>query len=48
MQCHYKLPLILIVRSQAAAIAKSTGCKGSYPISKLKFHNPIQQTVPDS
>lgn len=35
-------------RSQAAAIAKSTGCKGTYPLLKLKYHDPIKQTVPDA
>ena len=35
-------------RSQATAIAKSTGCKGSYPLMKLEGHNPMEQTVPDS
>ena len=35
-------------RSQAAHIAKTTGCKGSYPLQKLKFHDPMKQTVPDA
>ena len=29
-------------------IAKTTGCKGSYPFQKLAFHNPVDQTVPDA
>ncbi len=35
-------------RSQITAIAKSTGCKGSYPLMNLGGHDPMQQTVPDS
>ena len=37
-----------LYRSQAAVVAKSSGCKGSYPLMKLKFHKPIEQTVPDA
>lgn len=40
--------VMIIYRSQATAIAKSTGCRGSYPLMKLECHNPLQQTVPDS
>lgn len=37
-----------ICRSQATLIAKTTGYKGSYPLQKLKLHNPVQQIVPDA
>ena len=25
-----------------------TGCKGTYALMELKYHNPISQTVPDA
>ena len=40
MCIHYK-------RSQAAALAKATGCKGTYPLMDLPTHNRLSQTVPD-
>lgn len=35
-------------RSQETAISQSTGCKGSYSLMKLPFHDPLEQTVPDA
>ena len=42
-----EIPMVFC-RCQAAHIAKTTGCKGSYPLQKLKFHDPMKQTVPDA
>ena len=35
-------------RTQAKAIAKSTGCKGSYSLMNLPGHDRVRQTVPDA
>ena len=39
---------IIYCRNQAALIAKTTSCKGSYPLQKLTCHNSVNQTVPDA
>ena len=35
-------------RLHAAAIGKSTGCKGTYALMQLPHHNTITQSVPDA
>ena len=40
--------VILYNRAQAKDIAKSTGCKGSYALMRLPYHNRVDQTVPDA
>ena len=35
-------------RTQAALIAKTTGCKGDHPLSRLPSFKPAQQIVPDA
>lgn len=35
------------IRSQAAALAKELGCKGSYPLMELPAHDRLSQTLPD-
>ena len=43
------IAMFLFYRSQVTHISKSTtGCKESYSLQKLEFHNPIKQTVPDT
>ena len=38
----------IFFRVCANAIAKSTGCKGTYSLMRLPCHDPINQCVPDS
>lgn len=35
-------------RAQADLIAKHTGCKGTYSLMKLPYHDRIEQTMPDA
>ena len=35
-------------RSQAQMIAKFTGCKASYALMRLPYHDRTTQTVPDA
>lgn len=35
-------------RAQAGLIAKSTGCKGKYSLTRLPYHDRLNQTVPDA
>ena len=35
-------------RTQAALIARTTGCKGDHPLSRLPSFRPTQQIVPDA
>lgn len=37
-----------MARAQAKLIAKSTGCKGSYALMRLPYHDRVEQTVPDA
>ena len=39
---------IVCSRSDASAIATSTGCKSRYSFMKLPEHDRVQQTVPDA
>ena len=38
---------MIFLRSHAAALAKATGCKGSYPLMDLPSHDRLVQTLPD-
>lgn len=47
--CVYnRLGLLFHCRSDASAIATSTGCKSRYSFMKLPEHDRVQQTVPDA
>ena len=35
-------------KTQAAAIASATGCKASYPLSRLPDHNRLEESLPDA
>ena len=40
--------MVYLCRAQAKAIARETGCKGTYPLMKMPFHDRVSQTVPDA
>lgn len=35
-------------RAQANLLAKHTGCKGTYTLMNLPYHDRIEQTMPDA
>jgi len=45
---YYHVLATCMHRAQAKAIAKSTGCKGSYSLMNLPGHDRVSQTVPDA
>ena len=47
LKCIYS-KIVYTYRHQARLMARSTGCKGSYALMKLPYHDRVNQMVPDA
>ena len=49
-KCIYSVysKIVYTYRHQARLMARSTGCKGSYALMKLPYHDRVNQMVPDA